>query len=409
MRSVSTIAIGVAIALGSAAAIGAPAEAQRQDAETSSLSKQERTALAALQTALEARNYAAASSALSTAQSAARSGYARYLASALQLRLGIETSNVGLQSTAIDSMIGSGAAPAAELPQLYRNQAALLQATGKREEAEAVLARYLEFAPQDADALVALSQIKVDRKKVAEALPLLSRAIAVRKAAGQPVPESWYRRGAGLALMHQMAPQALPFVRDLAANYPSAINWRDAMLVYRDAARPDAEATLDAWRLARAAKALSGERDYLQFAQALNSAGLAAESKAVLEEGVSARMVNPAKATFKELIASSNKKATADRARLNARQTAAMSAATGTAAASAADAFLAAGDYAKAATLYGAALQKGGVDPNVINTRLGIALASAGRRAEAEAAFRAVTGPRAELASMWLALVTQRA
>ncbi|MDP9412641.1 MAG: hypothetical protein M3Q08_00800 [Pseudomonadota bacterium] len=409
MRSVSTIAIGVAIALGSAAAIGTPAEAQRQQAETSPLTKQERTALGALQTALEARNYAAASTALSAAQSAARSGYARYLASALQLRLGIETGNVGLQSTAIDAMIGSGAAPAAELPQLHRNQAALLQAAGKREEAEAALARYIEVAPADAEALVALSQIKVDRKKVQEALPLLSRAIAVRKAAGQPVPESWYRRGAGLALMHQMAPQALPFVRELAAAYPSAINWRDAMLVYRDAARPDAEAMLDAWRLARAAKALAGERDYLQFAQALNTAGLAAESKTVLEEGVSARMVNPAKATFKDLIASSNKKANADRAGLNARQTAAMAAATGTAAASAADAFLAAGDYAKAATLYRAALQKGGVDPNVMNTRLGIALASAGQRAEAEAAFRAVTGTRAELASLWIALVAQRA
>ena len=58
------------------------------------------------------------------------------------------------------------------------------------------------------------------------------------------------------------------------------------------------------------------------------------------------------------------------------------------------------GLYAEAAELYRAALQKGGEDPNLVNTRLGAALALAGRRPEAEAALRAVTGPRADLAGI---------
>ena len=409
MRSVSTVALGVALALGGATVLGAPAQAQKQPHIVSEFSAQERAALLALRTALETRNYAAAATALTAAQSAARSGNARYLASALQLRLGIETGNLGLQSSAIDAMIASGAVPAAELPQLYRNQAALLQSAGKLDQAEASLSRYVELAPNDAEAIAALAQIKTGRKKVGEALPLFGRAIALRRAAGQPVPESWYRRGASLALMNQFAPQALPFARDLVVAYPPPVNWRDAVLVYRDAARPDPEAMLDAWRLVRAAKALAGECDYLHFAQALIAAGHHSEAKSVLDEGVAARMVNPAEATFKELIASSGKAAAAGRAGLAARQTAAMAAPTGTLAASAGDAFLAAGDYAKAAELYRAALAKGSVDPNLVNSRLGIALASAGQRAEAEAAFRAVTGPRAELASLWLALVAQRA
>ena len=57
-----------------------------------------------------------------------------------------------------------------------------------------------------------------------------------------------------------------------------------------------------------------------------------------------------------------------------------------------ADAYYGYGQYAKAAALYRAALQKGGEDPNLVNLRLGIALAQAGNRAEAETAFRAVTG-----------------
>src|SRR3712207_2551822 len=138
MRFVSTIALGLALA----AAV--PAAAQR-GGPASEFSRDERAALRDLQTALEMKNYPAATAALATAQARARTGQARYLASALQLRLGIETGNVGLQSSAIDAMIASGAAPAAELPQLYRNQAALLQQAGKRERAEAVLARTIEL------------------------------------------------------------------------------------------------------------------------------------------------------------------------------------------------------------------------------------------------------------------------
>jgi tetratricopeptide (TPR) repeat protein len=345
---------------------------------------------------------------LTTAQASARSGYARYLASALQLRLGIETANLGLQSTAIDSMIASGAVPAAEVPQLYRNQAALFQNQAKLDKAEAALTRYVELAPNDADALIGLATIKNDRKKPQEAVALIGRAIALRKAAGQPAPESWYKRGLNLALMQQIAPQSLQFARELVSAYPSPVNWRDTLTIYRDIAKPDAATAIDAWRLSRMAKALGGERDYLVFAQALSAAGLAAESKSVLDQGIAARMVDPGKATFKELIADSARKAGAEKAGLSAKQTAAMAAATGAPALAVADAFLASGDHAKAVPLYRAALQKGGVDPGTANMRLGLALALADNRAEAETAFRSVTGTRAELASLWLAWLAQR-
>ncbi len=405
MRSVSTIALCVTLALGAAA----PAAAQRQQAPVSEFSAEERAALLALQTALEAKNYPAATAALATAQSRARSGNSRYLASAMQLRLGIETANVGLQSSAIDAMISSGAAPATELPQLYRNQAALLQQAGKLERAEASLSRYVELAPNDPESLLALSQIKNDRKKAPEAVALVERAIDMRKGTGQPVPEGWYKRGISLAMMNRMPAQALKLSRELAAAYPTTQNWRDAVLVYRDLARPDADAALDAWRLQRAAKALAGERDYLQFAQALATGGLPVETKAVLDEGVDARMVSAGKGTFKELIASSAKAAAAARAGLKARETAAMAGATGIEALRAADANLGQGNYSAAANLYRVALQKGSVDPGTVNTRLGMALALAGQRAEAETVLRAVTGPRAELAALWLAWLGGRA
>lgn len=408
MKSVSKVALGVALAVGGTT-VSQHAPAAAQEAQTAELNKTERAALLAFRTALDARDYSAATSAMNAAQSAARSGYSRYLASALQLRLGVETGNIGLQTTAIEAMIGSGAVPASELPLLYRNQAALVQNIGKLDRTEAALSRYVELAPNDTDAVLALAQVKNDRKKPQDAVALLDRAIDLRKAAGQPVPESWYRRALSLAVQSQMVPQSLRLSRALVAAYPTAVNWRDAALIHRDATRTDPEAAIDTWRLMRSAKALAGERDYLQFAQSLNTAGLASETKAVLDEGVAARMVDPGKAAFKELIASSGKRAAADRPKLGARQTSAMAAATGTAALQAGDAFLAQGDFQKAAALYRAAIQKGSVDPSVANMRLGIALARAGQQGEAEVAFRAVTGPRAELANLWLVWLGQRA
>src|SRR3546814_20129236 len=86
MISVSRAALGLALALGGGLiAAASPGLAQEQRAIT--LNEQERTALQALKTALETKNYAAATSALTTAQQVARSGYSRYLRSE-ELRVG---------------------------------------------------------------------------------------------------------------------------------------------------------------------------------------------------------------------------------------------------------------------------------------------------------------------------------
>jgi predicted Zn-dependent protease len=74
-----------------------------------------------------------------------------------------------------------------------------------------------------------------------------------------------------------------------------------------------------------------------------------------------------------------------------------------------ADAYYGYGDFAQAAELYRAALTKTGADPNLINLRLGMALARAGDKAGATAALNAVTGPRAELAKFWLVYLATRA
>lgn len=413
MKSVSKIAFGVALALGGASLVAtSPALAQKKQKEEApkgpKLSKEERNTIAALQTAVNAKDWATATAALPAAQAAASSPDAKYITAGMQLSIGIGTDNVALQAQAIDAMLASGYAEGAALPQLYKNQGVLAANARDYQKAEAAYTKWVEFAPNDPDAVVLLAEAKNNLKKPAEAVALIERAIQVKKAAGQPVDESWYKRGLKLAYDNNMGPQSIKFSHDLIAAYPTQANWRDALIIYRETAKLDTAGSIDAMRLMRAAKALNGERDFFELADALNDRGLPGETKAVLDEGIAARMVDPNKSTFKELLATAGRRIAEDRASLAGAEKSALAAATGTAALSAGDAYFGYGDYAKAATLYRAAIQKGSIDANVANSRLGMALALAGNRAEAETAFKAVTGARADLASYWLLWLSQR-
>ncbi len=407
--SVAVLLLGGAVVAAQRGAAQQPLSPAQPSVRQLALSKEERAALAPLQAAVAARDWAVAATALPAALAGARGTDARYIVARLQLQMALDTQNIALQSQAIDALVATGGVASVDLPPLLQNQAALAAGNGKYEKAEAIYTRLLELDPNNVEALRDLAKIKVDLRKPGEAVTLLDRAIAVREAVGQRAPESWYIFALRLAVDGKMTAQAGKLGRELATAYPTAENWRDVALAYFDLNRPGDPASLDVWRLMRAAGALAGERDFLQFAQAANSAGLAAEAKAVLDEGVARKMVDPAKTMFKELLAASSKKAAAERAGLGGRQTAAMAASAGAMALSAGDAFFGYGNYTTAATLYGAAIQKGGVDGAVANIRLGAALALAGRRPEAEATFRSVIGPGSDLAALWLAWLRQPA
>ena len=102
------------------------------------------------------------------------------------------------------------------------------------------------------------------------------------------------------------------------------------------------------------------------------------------------------------LLAAASAKVAGDLSSLAASEKRASTDAAGKIAAGTADAYLGYGQDSKAAPLYKLALQKGQVDNDTVNTRLGIALARQGQSAEAKQAFAAVTGPRADIAKYWM-------
>jgi tetratricopeptide (TPR) repeat protein len=413
MKSVSRIALGVAIVL-AGASVAAPADAKKkpevaaQPAQRSfNLSKEERAALLPVQNAITAKDWATAQAGLPAAVAAAQSPDARYAVGRFQLEIGLGVNNVAMQSQGLDNLIASGQVPATDLPVIYRNQGVLANNAGEKAKAEAAFARVVELSPNDPEALINLAQVKTDLKKPREAVQLISRAIEMKRSAGQPVDESWYKYALKLAFDGRSDPalrqSSMTLSRQLVAAYPTKENWRDALLIFRDSSSLDPAAELDVLRFMRASGALAGERDWYDLIDGLYKAGNYAEAKAVLDDGAAKRMIDPKKAAFAELARLTNARMQGDRASLAGEESKAMAGANGALALKIGDAFYGYGENAKAIALYRAALAKGGVDANLVNTRLAMALLASGDRAGAEAAFKGLTGARGDLGAFWLA------
>ena len=414
MKSVSRIALGVALVLGGASVVAtAPAEAQKKKkgeaaaAQGPTLTKEERAALLPVQNAVTAKDWATAQAALPAASAAVTSPGGRYAVGRFQVEIGLGVNNTAMQAQGFDNLIASGQLDAANLPIIYRNRAVLANNAGDKAKAEASYAKVVELSPNDPEAHINLAQIQTEMRKPAEAVQLISRAIELKRAAGQKADESWYKYALKLAFDGRQNPAlreaSQKLSRDLVAAYPTKENWRDSVLIFRDTNNLDAAADLDVLRFLRASGSLAGERDWYDLADGLYKAGNYAEAKAVLDDGAAKRMIDPKKAAFAELIRLTNARMAGDRASLGGEESKAMAAATGANALKIGDAFYGYGEHGKAIALYRAALTKGGVDANLVNTRLAMALLASGDRAGAEAAFRSLTGPRQNLGAFWLA------
>ena len=386
---------------------GKPAQAQSGQPALK-LSKEEMTALTPVQTALQAKNFDAAAAALAAAQPAIKSADARYFASVSQWQIGIGKNDNAMQLAGVEGMIASGKIAQAELPKYYGTMADLATKTGNYAKAEQAIAKLAEIAPNDPAPVITLAQARIKQNQPAEAVSLLDRAIGMQKASGQAVPESWYRVALGQAELAKLKPQAVKLGSALVTSYPSTRNWHDALGIYRNLTPADRDTEIDIYRLMRATKALSDSNEYADYTRDLSNAGLPGELKAVLDEGIAGHSINVGDQRFASLHSAAAGRMAADKASLPAEEKRALAAPTGAAAAGVASAYFGYGNYAKAIELYRAALRKGSVDANVVNTRLGMALAFSGQKAEAESAFKAVSGPRADLAPYLLAWLSQR-
>jgi hypothetical protein len=367
------------------------------------LSRQEQAAFQPAIVAVTAGDWATATTALATAQAAARSNGAKYLAGQIRLQIGMGTQNQALQSQAIDEMIASGGALPTELRALYENQMEFAIAARDTAKAQRAMAELDRISPNDPNRFVRLAQLRIGAHDAAGAIGFYQQAIQAKVAANQPVPVEWRQQIAGLAYQNHL-PETMRYMREWLVAAPTPALWHDTLAIFGEA---NSGMKLDTYRLMRAAGAMTTERDFIELSQAANEVRAFGEVQAVLQDGLSRHIITQNTGYAQERLTVTTRRVADDRGSLAEGRRAALAGNDAAAVLAMGDAYYGYGEYGPAAELYRAAIQKG-TDAGLGNIRLGAALALAGQRAPAEAAFRAVTGPRADLAQLWLLWLSTR-
>ena len=372
------------------------------------ISNAARKEIVALQAAVNAKNAAAIPALAAAANAKAKNSDDKYVIAQLQLRAAVDANDTAAMSSAIEAIIASGGVPASDTNALYLNLGKLDYNAKAYDKASKSFERLLQIDANNAEAMVMLAETRNAQGRTADGVALLQKAIAQRAAGGQKAEEAWYKRAVALSFNANL-PTAPGLAREWASAYPTPKNWRDAIRIYQTASKLDDGSLIDSMRLAMVVGALSGENDYYRFANVLVGRGFPGEAKLVLEQGFAAKSIDKTREMFAQLYATATTKSQGDRASLEAAGKAALAAPAAKQAVTIADAYYGYGDYAQAIALYRAALTKTGVDKDLVNLRIGMALARSGDKAGATAAFGAAGGAQADVAKLWLAYLATKA
>lgn len=369
MARIGGIALGGALAIGAAthAAAQGPPSTLELGGRALALSPVEWARLSDLRVALTATP-AIQNRALDAARAAVAGPDGRYVLAIYQLEIGQRRRDDALRAEALDVLIASRDTSADRLAGFLGLRGDIAFRARDLVTASAAWTRLAELRPNDAQVLVNLAQVRAARDDAVGALDLIRRGIAARGDAA--APEAWHRQWLSIAYNGQLRDQAAAAAHALLAAHPTTENWRFALVAYRQLAAPQDAAEIDMLRLMRAAGVLARPAEYQRLAQLLLHAGLLAEARATLDDGLSRRVLDRAVSPTPEIIAELDRHVARPRP-----PTRPIGEATGAAA----------------------------------SVRRGAALAFAGDRAGAEAAFRTAgeggaTDPYyADLARFWLA------
>lgn len=362
----------------------------------------------------DAASEAAAKTAIDAAIAAIAGEDDKYTAGSLLLNLGnkitAKDKKAEYQRQGIHMMLESGKADATAAPQLYAAAGQLAYQAQDYATAERYLQSAIDLKYPDPTLKVLLGETYISNNQVAKGMTILKTAIQESKAAGQPAPESWYRRGLASAYRAKAVNEAAEFGAMLITDHPKPANVGIAATIVRELANYGGQDTLDLMRLMGRSKGFAEGRDYIEYIEAADPRRLPGETLDVIAAGVASGKLRANDMFVSEAKAQASGRLAADKASLGGYEADARKpAATETTISGAADALLSYGNAAKAEDLYKLALAKAGVDANRANTRLGIAQFDQGKFGEAQASFAKVAGPRMALARLWAGYAASKA
>lgn len=424
MRLFSTAALSFALVAAAGLAIPANAAKKKDEKEQAegegaklTLTPAYGKAINPVQNALKANNFAEAKPLLDAAAAAVASPDDDYHYGLVMLQYSVGSQDKAAQKAALERLVKNDRTPVKDrasyeqvLGQTYliedRNFAAAQQALQAAIDHGVVnAATYYQLAEAKFGQAVENSggsTINDANKALAvSGLADLQRATELPMPDGTATPVSFFDRGFKIARVAS-PDTALTWGNKLLKAAPTQENWKLVLLTVLDAHRDITRTeSLDLYRLMLAANAMNQVNDYNAYAEVAWKLGLPGEVKELYDAGKARGVVKDSDLSDLYKLASDG--IAKDRSSLTSSVADAAKAPDGKSVASTANAFIGYNEYAKAVELFRTAQTKGGVEPNEVATRLGIALAKSGDTAGAKAAFDSVKGPgvRRDIADLW--------
>lgn len=334
----------------------------------------------------------------------------KFVAGQLAAQLGTLAQDRALIRRGYQSMLDSGKYPVADQPKLLNAIGDTCYEMKDYACAQASYGKALDGGVSNDNIGARLADSYFKANQVPQGLDALWKVIQARKAAGQAVPATWYGTGLNAAFRAKLLDKASAYSLAMVGDYPTPENWASAVRALRYLANYEPQERMDLLRLLVATNGFAEGADYVEFIQTADKLRLPAEELWAVQQGLATGKLQASDLFVSEARNVVTKQIADEKPTLAAMEAKAkLPAATPVSVSATADVMLSYGMPDKAEALYALALQKGGIDPMRLSTRLGIAQFQQGKYAEAKANFDKVTGPRQPLAAVWSALAARKA
>lgn len=229
--------------------------------------------------------------ALAAARAIANSPDARFAFASYALAIAQRRHDDVLRAEALDILIASGRVRPERLVSYLAARGDIAYRAGDYALASTHWTRVAELQPNDPQSLMNLAQVRQAQQDSTGAAALIQRAIALPRPGNAPVPEVWYRQWLSIVYNGHQQAQTAAAGRALVAAYPTAANWRFALVAYRQLLTDQAAAEIDMLRLMRATRTFNQSNEYQRLAQLLLRAGHPAEARETLDDGIARGLV----------------------------------------------------------------------------------------------------------------------
>lgn len=336
-----------------------------------------------------------------------RTPYENYVISQFETNSYLGLKQYDKAARAIQATIDSGIAAPEEITVLRKNLIQIYYSLKNYNAAVQTAQQYLAQNPGDTDMQVLVAQSQYLQGKCGEAGATVKKLADSARSAGKPVKEEWLQIQLSCAHKAKDPNSMRDALEQLVRVVPGNKDyWRDLINAFRAANASDA-INLESFRLMERTGALSTADDYMEMAQVAVLLGVPGDGQRAIQQGYEKKILGVGNdaGRHERLKKTVDDAVKADKTETAGLQKEAASATTGEKDIAVADSYASYGETDKAIASYQAGIKKGGLkNAPAAQLHLAQTLLAAGKKAEADAAFKAVKGDAGyeKLATYWM-------